>query len=53
MSSKFLIFFSIYFAYFHFAAELKMDVLREREFKDTMERQLSDERKLRGKLFDI
>ncbi|XP_031629293.1 dachshund homolog 2 isoform X3 [Contarinia nasturtii] len=28
-------------------AELKMDVLRERECKDTLERQLSDERKLR------
>lgn len=26
-----------------------MDVLRERECKDSMERQLSDERKLRGK----
>lgn len=32
-------------------AELKMDVLREREFKDTLERQLSDERKIRGKFF--
>lgn len=28
-----------------------MDVLRERECKDSMERQLSDERKLRGKFF--
>lgn len=33
-----------------FAAELKMDVLREREVKDSLERQLVDERKLRGKL---
>uniref|UniRef100_A0A336LKM6 CSON011449 protein n=1 Tax=Culicoides sonorensis TaxID=179676 RepID=A0A336LKM6_CULSO len=29
-------------------AELKMDVLREREVKDSLERQLSEERKLRG-----
>jgi len=29
-------------------AELKMDVLREREVKDSLERQLVDERKLRG-----
>lgn len=28
-----------------------MDVLRERECKDSIERQLSEERKLRGKLF--
>lgn len=32
-----------------FSAELKMDVLRERECKDSIERQLSEERKLRGK----
>lgn len=31
------------------SAELKMDVLRERECKDSIERQLADERKLRGK----
>lgn len=30
------------------SAELKMDVLREREAKDSLERQLVDERKLRG-----
>lgn len=35
---------------FYPLAELKMDVLRERECKDSMERQLADERKLRGKL---
>lgn len=35
--------------FFIYLAELKMDVLRERECKDSMERQLSDERKLRGK----
>lgn len=32
------------------AAELKLDVLREREVKDSLERQLSDEQKLRGEL---
>lgn len=37
------------FLFFLRAAELKMDVLRERECKDSMERQLADERKLRGK----
>lgn len=31
------------------AAELKMDVLREREVKDSLERQLLDEQKIRGK----
>lgn len=31
-----------------FAAELKMDVLREREVKDSLDRQLIEERKLRG-----
>lgn len=41
----FLAFFAMHFS----LAELKMDVLRERECKDTLERQLSDERKLRGK----
>lgn len=30
-------------------AELKMDVLREREVKDNLERQLLDEQKMRGK----
>lgn len=30
------------------AAELKMDVLREREVKDNLERQLLDEQKMRG-----
>lgn len=34
------------------AAELKMDVLREREVKDSLERQLAEEQKLRGK-FDF
>lgn len=29
-------------------AELKMDVLREREVKDNLERQLVDEQKMRG-----
>ena len=29
-------------------AELKMDVLREREVKDSLERQLQDEQKVRG-----
>lgn len=29
-------------------AELKMDVLREREVKDNLERQLLDEQKMRG-----
>lgn len=28
-----------------------MDVLREREVKDSLERQLTDERRLRGKFF--
>lgn len=32
-----------------FPAELKMDVIREREVKDSLERQLVDERKLRSK----
>ncbi|CAH2076680.1 unnamed protein product, partial [Iphiclides podalirius] len=32
-------------------AELKMDVLREREVKDNMERQLLDEQKMREKAF--
>lgn len=36
--------------FFFISAELKMDVLREREFKDSLERQLTEERKLRGKL---
>jgi hypothetical protein len=31
-----------------FSAELKMDVLREREVKDSLERQLTEEQKLRG-----
>lgn len=31
------------------SAELKMDVLREREEKDNLERQLHDEQKIRGK----
>lgn len=30
------------------SAELKMDVLREREVKDSLERQLQDEQKVRG-----
>lgn len=43
--------FSIFFPRFLLPlAELKMDVLRERECKDSIERQLADERKLRGKL---
>lgn len=33
-----------------FPAELKLDVIREREVKDSLERQLVDERKLRSKL---
>lgn len=31
------------------AAELKMDVLRERDEKDNLERKLRDEQKIRGK----
>jgi hypothetical protein len=31
------------------AAELKMDVLREREVKENLERQLMEEQKIRGK----
>lgn len=31
------------------SAELKMDVLREREVKDNLERQLLDEQKMRSK----
>lgn len=31
-----------------FSAELKMDVLREREVKDSLERQLTEEQKLRS-----
>lgn len=38
------------FFFFLFSAELKMDVLREREMKDSLERQLMDEQKTRGKL---
>lgn len=34
---------------FFVTAELKMDVLREREVKDNLERQLLDEQKMRGK----
>jgi hypothetical protein len=35
--------------YFLFAtAELKMDVLREREVKENLERQLVEEQKIRG-----
>lgn len=34
---------------FLFIAELKMDVLREREVKDNLERQLLEEQKLRGR----
>jgi hypothetical protein len=35
--------------YFLFdAAELKMDVLREREVKENLERQLLEEQKIRG-----
>ena len=33
------------------AAELKMDVLREREVKDNLERQLLDEQKMRGECY--
>lgn len=33
---------------FLITAELKMDVLREREVKDSLERQLQDEQKVRG-----
>lgn len=33
---------------FLISAELKMDVLREREVKDSLERQLQDEQKIRG-----
>ncbi|KAF7386306.1 hypothetical protein HZH68_013438 [Vespula germanica] len=33
--------------------ELKMDVLREREVKDSLERQLQDEQKVRGKKNDL
>lgn len=33
---------------FLLTAELKMDVLREREVKDSLERQLQDEQKARG-----
>lgn len=42
--------FIIFLLIFIHSAELKMDVLRERECKDSIERQLADERKLRGKL---
>lgn len=42
------LFFSM-FSLLLYLAELKMDVLREREVKDSLERQLVDERKLRGK----
>jgi hypothetical protein len=38
---------------FFVTAELKMDVLREREVKDNLERQLLDEQKMRGELFDL
>lgn len=38
---------SLYFV----TAELKMDVLREREVKDNLERQLLDEQKMRGKIY--
>lgn len=38
----------MFFVFYYFPAELKMDVLREREVKDSLERQLVDERKLRG-----
>lgn len=36
------------FSLFLITAELKMDVLREREVKDSLERQLQDEQKVRG-----
>lgn len=36
------------FFFLIFSAELKMDVLREREVKDSLERQLTEEQKLRG-----
>ena len=40
----------LYLSYFLFVtAELQMDVLRERQVKDTLERQLQDEQKIRGK----
>nr|KAF7406844.1 hypothetical protein H0235_014500 [Vespula pensylvanica] len=34
-------------------AELKMDVLREREVKDSLERQLQDEQKVREQIMRI
>lgn len=36
----------------YFSAELKMNVLREREVKDSLERQLTEEQKLRSE-FDF
>jgi hypothetical protein len=39
---------SFFLFFVYFSAELKMDVLREREVKDSLERQLSEEQKLRG-----
>lgn len=40
---------SLYWDVLFVTAELKMDVLREREVKDSLERQLMDEQKIRGK----
>lgn len=45
--NKALFVISLYFV----TAELKMDVLREREVKDNLERQLLDEQKMRGKIY--
>lgn len=38
-----------YLCFLFDAAELKMDVLREREVKENLERQLLEEQKIRGK----
>lgn len=42
-------FFTTIFLLFFVTAELRMDVLREKEVKDSLERQLQDEQKIRGK----
>lgn len=50
LDSKCLFIIIYYIVYIYIvAAELKMDVLREREVKDNLERQLLDEQKMRGK----
>jgi hypothetical protein len=39
---------SVINCFFFATAELKMDVLREREVKENLERQLMEEQKIRG-----